>query len=189
MTQTNPQSDLPPQQAVKEAPHKPADDREEVYYDGSPLLRGELGKFSIYFLIAMVLIIGPLVLRFAADVRIPALVLAILILIGLLVLFFPILKLKTIKYRISNYRIDFERGLIAKNIDTLELWHVEDVRLHQSMLDRLLGCGTITIISKDDTTPKLDLHSLPDPRPLFEHLKQRIIAVKRQRGVIKMDVG
>ena len=31
--------------------------------------------------------------------------------------------------------------------------------------------------------------SLPNPRPLFETLKQRIIAVKRQRGVVKMDIG
>jgi membrane protein YdbS with pleckstrin-like domain len=189
MTQMNPQSDLPPQQSVSDAPHKPADDREEVYYDGSPLVRGELGHFSLFFIIGILLVIAPLILRFGFDFRIPWAVIAILILIGLIVIVFPVLKLKTIKYRISNYRIDFERGLIAKNIDTLELWHVEDVRLHQSMLDRLLGCGTITVISKDDTTPKLELHSLPDPRPLFEHLKQRIIAVKRQRGVIKMDVG
>jgi len=189
MTQTNQQSDLPPQQAINEQPHKPADDREEIYYDGSPLLRGELGQFSIYFIVGALLAIGSLVLRFAFDVHIPGLALGILVVLGLLVILFPVLKLKTIKYRISNYRIDYERGLISKNIDTLELWHVEDVRLHQSMTDRLLGCGTITIISKDDTTPQLDLHSLPNPRPLFEHLKQRIIAVKRQRGVIKMDVG
>jgi len=30
---------------------------------------------------------------------------------------------------------------------------------------------------------------VPNPRPLFENLKQRVIAVKRQRGVIKMDTG
>ena len=33
------------------------------------------------------------------------------------------------------------------------------------------------------------MHSIPHSRPLFEQLKQRIIAVKRQRGVIKMDSG
>jgi membrane protein YdbS with pleckstrin-like domain len=189
MTQVNPQSDLPPQGNLNEHPHKPADDREEVYYAGSPLLRGELGRCALYFVIGTVVIIGAILLQTMTEVHMPWWLMTLLILVGLAVIFWPVLLLKTIKYRISNYRIDFERGLIAKNIDTLELWHVEDVRLHQSVLDRLLGCGTITIISKDDTTPKLDLHSLPDPRPLFEHLKQRIIAVKRQRGVIKMDVG
>jgi hypothetical protein len=44
-------------------------------------------------------------------------------------------------------------------------------------------------MSNDKTTPQLVLHGLPKARPLFDALKQRIIAVKRQRGVIKMDVG
>jgi len=35
----------------------------------------------------------------------------------------------------------------------------------------------------------LELHGVPNPRQIFDNLKQRIIAVKRQRGVIKMDVG
>jgi uncharacterized membrane protein YdbT with pleckstrin-like domain len=137
-----------------------------------------------------VLIIGPLLLRFTSlDVRIPWWLLLAFAVLGLIVIGFPVLMLRSVRYRVSNYRIDFERGLISKNIDTLELWHVEDVKLHQSLLDRILGCGTITVISKDDTTPRLDLCGLPNPRPLFETLKQRIIAVKRQRGVIKMDVG
>jgi hypothetical protein len=37
--------------------------------------------------------------------------------------------------------------------------------------------------------PHLELHGIPNPRPLYEMLKQRVIAVKRQRGVIKMDPG
>jgi len=170
-------------------PHKPPDDREEVYYSGSPLLRGELGRFFLFALIGAVLIAGSLLLKFMTETPMPGWLVFALILIGIVLVAWPILMLKTITYRISNYRIDYERGLLSKNIDTLELWHVEDVRLHQSLLDRILNCGTITIITKDETTPKLDLRGLPDPRPLFDTLKQRIISVKRQRGVIKMDVG
>jgi uncharacterized membrane protein YdbT with pleckstrin-like domain len=101
----------------------------------------------------------------------------------------PLLMVRTIRYRITNYRIDYERGLLSRQIDTLELWHVEDIRFHQSLADRLLGVGTISVFSHDETTPQLDLHGLPHPRPVFDALKQRIIAVKRQRGVIKMDIG
>jgi uncharacterized membrane protein YdbT with pleckstrin-like domain len=101
----------------------------------------------------------------------------------------PVLMQRTVRYRVSNYRIDYERGLLSKTIDTLELWHVEDIRFHQTLLDRMLSTGTITVISHDDTTPQLVLRGVPNPRPLFETLKQRVIAVKRQRGVVKMDVG
>ena len=89
--------------------------------------------------------------------------------------------------RMTEMRVG--RGILGKRIDTLELWHVEDIRFEQSFLDRILGVGNLMVVSHDDTTPKLMMHGLPDPRRLFETLKQRVIAVKRQRGVVKMDVG
>jgi uncharacterized membrane protein YdbT with pleckstrin-like domain len=113
----------------------------------------------------------------------------VFVVLGLAVLFWPALMIRTIRYRISNYRIDFERGLLSKQIDTIELWHVEDISLHQSLTDRILGTGNITVVSHDETNPRLELIGVPNPRPLFEMMKQRIIAVKRQRGVIKMDIG
>ena len=111
------------------------------------------------------------------------------IVLAAICLLIPIIAIRTIRYRITNYRIDYERGLVSKNIDTLELWHVEDIKFHQGLLDRMLNTGDITVLSHDDTTPRLQLSGVPNPRPLFESLKQRIIAVKRQRGVIKMDTG
>jgi hypothetical protein len=170
-------------------PHRPADDREEVYYEGSPLIRGAVAKGVLWELLGIVLIAIPIVLHFVSRRQINLLVFVIPIVLGFIVLCIPALRALTFRYRITNYRIDYERGLIGKDIDTLELWHVEDITFHQSILDRLLGIGSIGIISHDMTTPKLVMHSLPMCRPLFEKLKQRIIAVKRQRGVVKMDTG
>jgi membrane protein YdbS with pleckstrin-like domain len=187
---TSPDSDLPPQTSLREeAPHKPADDREEVYFHGSPMLRGELGKLIGFTLIALILIAIPFIYYVAQDAWPNIIVTIACILLGLVLLFVPWIMTKMERYRISNYRIDFERGLLSRNIDTLELWHVNDIQFHQSVTDRILGVGTITIVSDDSTTPRLALKSLPQPRPIFDMLKQRIIAVKRQRGVIKMDHG
>ena len=61
--------------------------------------------------------------------------------------------------------------------------------IRQSLIDRMLNVGTIQIESDDRSTPHLLLRGLPSPRPLFDTVKTRIIAVKRQRGVIKMDMG
>ena len=91
---------------------------------------------------------------------------------------------RSMRYRISNYRIDYERGVFSKDIDTLELWHVEDLKFHQSLLDRILRIGGITVVSHDDTTPKLLLRALPNPRPIYEQLRDAIIDISRQRGVI-----
>src|SRR4051812_17641427 len=106
-------------------PHKPADDREEVYFHGSPMLRGEIARFILFIVIGAVLILLP----FGIDLfsgpgrNVPWWVYVGLILLGLIVMVIPILRVKSVGYRISNYRIDYERGILSKNIDTLELWH------------------------------------------------------------------
>jgi membrane protein YdbS with pleckstrin-like domain len=170
-------------------PHTPADDKEEVYFEGSPLLRGDLGRLFIAAVIAALLVAIPILNSRFGWFPMRPWVWLIFIGLAIVCLLIPIIMIRTVRYRITNYRIDFERGLLSKNIDTLELWHVEDIHFHQSLLDRLVNTGDITILSHDDTTPRLHLNGVPNPRPLFENLKQRIIAVKRQRGVIKMDTG
>ena len=181
-------SDIPPPRD-DEKPHKPADDKEEIYFQGSPLLRGEVGRLVLFALLGALCIAGPFLYRVIFDRPVPWWAYLIGLLLGLLLLLIPWFLIKSIRYRISNYRIDFERGILSRSIDTLELWHVEDISFHQSLLDRMLNVGTITIRSTDDSTPVLPLHGVPNPRPLFDSLKQRVIAVKRQRGVIKMDMG
>ena len=178
---------LPPEQipTPEDRPHKPADDREEVYYEGSPLLRGDLLKLFGWGLLAGALIAGGIALCYWAY----WIVGVVLVVIGILALFVPVVLVRSTRYRISNYRIDYERGIFSRRIDTLELWHVEDIRFSQSLLDRIMSVGNIEVISHDETTPKLMLHGLPNPRNVFDQLKQRIISVKRQRGVIKMDMG
>jgi membrane protein YdbS with pleckstrin-like domain len=169
-----------------EAPHKPADDREVVYFEGNPLLRGNPGTLALWFTIAAAMLAAGAAGMYYWKIWWLALIGAGAACICIIL---PILYIRRVHYRISNYRIDYERGVFSKTIDTLELWHVDDIRLHQSLLDRILRVGTITIMSNDKTTPRLPLHGLPSPRPIFDNLKQRIIAVKRQRGVIKMDMG
>jgi membrane protein YdbS with pleckstrin-like domain len=182
---TNPPPAKP--QPTVPGPHSEPDNQEEVYFDGSPPLRGILGQTLIFDLIFIILLAsGIMLLKQHMD---PGWIGLVLILISLSMPGIPLLKTRSIRYRVTNYRIDFERGFFGKSIDTMELWHVEDLHFHQSLMDRILGVGTITVISHDDTMPQLELHGIPNPRPLYETLKQRVIAVKRQRGVIKMDPG
>jgi membrane protein YdbS with pleckstrin-like domain len=170
-------------------PHKPADDTEQIYFEGSPMLRAEIGRGIFWILLGVIVIAAPIAASVWEKHSLPWWIYLAAVIVGLVLFLIPWLRVKSVRYRISNYRIDYQRGLIGRSIDTLELWHVEDVRFYQSILDRILGVGSITVLSHDDTTPKLVLRGLPNPRPLFDSIKQRIIAVKRQRGVVKMDTG
>ena len=161
------------------------DDREVVFYEGSPALRSALGTLLGAGLVALVLIGGSIF--FASPHRwwIPI----VGLLLGTVAVVLPIFLVRAVRYRITSYRIDYERGLLSKSIDTLELWHVEDLNFRQSLWERLLNVGRIKIISHDISTPELVLRGLPNPRPVFEALKERVIVVKRQRGVVKLDAG
>jgi len=186
------QASLPPDEGAIAAgqgtgPHSEPDDREEIYYEGSPPARGHSGRLCLFALGSIVLLaIAALLFYQHAG---PIWLKVILIFIALDLPAIPVLWAKTVRYRVSNYRIDYERGVLSRQIDTLELWHVEDLHFYQSLLDRILGVGSITIYSRDETMPTLKLVGLPKPRPLYETLKQRVIAVKRQRGVLKVDPG
>src|SRR5687768_4812841 len=185
---TQPTNPADPMSSPAAASNKAPDDREVVYYEGSPQIRGELGAMFGWGVLGLVLIALGVLSWLLAWWAFWWLSL-IMIVAGVVILLIPLAVAKSTHYRISNYRIDFERGLLSKKIDTLELWHVDDINFRQSLLDRILGVGTISVFSDDQTTPNLKVSGIPNPRPLFDALKQRIIAVKRQRGVIKMDVG
>jgi membrane protein YdbS with pleckstrin-like domain len=177
-----------PDPVADDRPHRPADDTEQVYFEGSPMLRAQASRIVAWTFVAAVLIAAIFGVRYVSPSA-PWWISLILVVLALIALCIPLITTRTIRYRITNYRIDYGTGLLSRNIDTMELWHVEDIRLHQSLLDRMLGVGTIIVYSHDDTTPQLNLHGLPDPMALFNVLKQRVIAVKRQRGVVKMDSG
>ena len=191
MSQIPPASPKPNSAFEESGPHREADDHEEVYYEGSPMIRGQLGHVVLWTLIGLLLICAPFVYsRLQKDHYWPIWWITLTcVILGLIFLGIPVLIVKSLRYRITNYRIDYEKGIFGKRIDTLELWHVEDIKFHQTMVDRIFGIGTITIQSHDPTTPVLAMRALPNARHLFDQLKQRIIAVKRQRGVVKMDTG
>jgi len=187
---TTPPSAAPAAPAAT-GPHAPPDHDEIVYYEGSPLVRGSLAHLFLFGFLGLLLFAIPILVKIIDNDKEfpPLLISAICVVGGILLFLVPAIRTKTVRYRITNYRIDYERGLLARNIDTLELWHVEDLHFHQSLLGRLLNVGSILVTSRDETLPKLELHSLPNPRPLYETLKQRVIAVKRQQGVLKVDPG
>lgn len=171
---------------VESDPHRPPADKEEVYFDGSPSMKGEVGTLIVCGLVGLVLLAVGVVVVMQAGWGYWWVVLVALVL-GVVVLGYPVVTTRLLRYKITNYRIDYERGLLSKSIDTLELWHVEDIQFRQSLWGRMLGVGTLVVISHDDTTPSLEMKGLPEPRKLFDVLKQRVISVKRQRGVLKLD--
>ena len=87
------------------------------------------------------------------------------------------------RYRLTNQRLFAETGLIAKNLEEVELFRVKDVTLRQGVLDRLLGVGTVTVLSTDDTAPELALAGVRDPLAAKEALRTAFRAARQREGM------
>ena len=85
----------------------------------------------------------------------------------------------TTRYKVNTQRVEFERGVFSKTVDSLELWRVLDVRYKQTLLDRVLGNAKIILIGTDQTDPEMVMHGLPNHRKLFEQLRDAVQCARR----------
>ncbi len=158
---------------------------EQVFFDGSPSWVGRTGAFLGSFLVAALLLVIPIALQTGGHgqwwLTAGGIVLAIF------VVMVQVAFQKSLRYRITNYRIDYQRGIITRRIDSLELWYVDHISLRQNLLERLSGTGTIELTTDDEKMPHLTLRSIPAAMEVLNHLKASSLVAKRQRGLIELD--
>ena len=110
-----------------------------------------------------------------------------LFLAGAIMLSYVYLWLKGLRYKITNRVIEREQGVFTKRTDSLDLGRVKDIELVRSFSARILGIGTLEVYSSDRTDPELRLEALPRPQPIYEQLRDAVIAISQRRGVMPMD--
>jgi membrane protein YdbS with pleckstrin-like domain len=106
--------------------------------------------------------------------------LAVIGLVWILVLH---LTRKASRYKLTDRTIDYESGVFSKQIETLQLWRVQDIDFQQSLLERILGIARIRVFTKDVTDPELVLRGLPASREIFDKLKDATELARQQRVI------
>ena len=64
---------------------------------------------------------------------------------------YPFIKMKTDEFAITNKRIIVKTGFLSRKTLEMNLSKIESVNVDQSILARILGFGTITIIGTGGT--------------------------------------
>ena len=103
--------------------------------------------------------------------------------IGLILLARAWYLVASTRYRLTTQRLFAQTGLIAKNLEEVELFRVKDVTLSQGMLDRMLGTGTVTVLSTDDTAPRLALAGIREPLAAKEAIRTAFRAARQREGM------
>ena len=106
------------------------------------------GPVLAAFVIVAALLVGEVLIpggREAAIERLAAAVLAVVLLMWWLM--YPLLKWRTTRYELTTRRMRLRTGVVARNGSDIPLSRVTDVSFRKSLLDRLLGCGTLIVES------------------------------------------
>ena len=97
------------------------------------------------------------------------------------------LNWKNTVYRITNDRIEFERGIFSKSVQNMDLWRVKDIDFNQSLVQRLFGLGRIHIETSDKDIPIIDIGPIKGARDLYNKLKKAELDADRRRGVVHIE--
>lgn len=155
--------------------------KREMLYEGNPSWKAYIGYYLAAGILALIVI--AIMSRFAETTRGKVLGVLIPIAIAAVFLFGLHLWRKSIKFRVSNTVIEYERGLLSKRIDVVQLWRVKDVVYKQSLVDRILSIAHIGIVTSDATNPNFDIVGMPASRQLFESLRDSIEIQRQAKNV------
>jgi membrane protein YdbS with pleckstrin-like domain len=79
------------------------------------------------------------------------------------------------RLEIRPTEILWTHGLLAKNYTEISMSSVRTVRVHQSLLQRMLGAGDLVIFTTGDD-PELAVRGLPRPNEIRDHIRQSATA-------------
>ena len=104
-----------------------------------------------------------------------------------LILLMKVVRLKMICYEVTADRIEYSRGVLDRRVDNLDMFRVTDLKLRRSLLDCMLGIGTVGLITTDKTDPKFTFEKLRNCRLLYDIIKRASLAADRRTGVVHLE--
>jgi len=110
--------------------------------------------------------------------------------LAILVVVFLVAKavmLKMIYYEVTADRIEWSRGILDRRVDNLDMFRVIDLKLRRSLLDCILGVGTVGLITTDKTDPQFVFEKIRDSRRLYDIIKRASLEADRRSAVVHLE--
>lgn len=92
------------------------------------------------------------------------------------------------RYILTESKLITRIGLLSLREDEIELYRVYDKSMKLPFGQRIVGCGTITLLSKDSDTPTKILQSVKNPREVKRLLDEAIQAQRDKYSVRGRDM-
>ncbi len=99
------------------------------------------------------------------------------------------LDVRCTRYTLTTQRLQLETGVFSKHLEEIELYRIKDSELHRPFIQRLVGLGTVRVLSSDATMPEMFVHSVPKADGVRELIREHVEKVRKARGVRELDVN
>ncbi len=110
-----------------------------------------------------------------------------LTMLAIILLLIKIAQLKMTRYEVSVDRIEWSRGIFDRKVDNLDMFRVIDLKLRRSLLDCIVGIGTVTVITTDKSDPEFTFEKIRNPRGLYDAIKKASLDADRHSNVIHIE--
>lgn len=88
------------------------------------------------------------------------------------------------RYILTETKLITKVGLLSLKEDEIELYRIYDMSLQLPLGQRIFGCGTITLLSKDSDTPAKEIRFVKKPREA-KRLIDNAVTVQRDKYYVR----
>lgn len=138
-----------------------------IIFEGRENLKSYLGAFILLGIFSLLLVTLPLTICLAIYIFVRA---------------------KTTIYKITTSRVDIERGFFSTNLDSIELWRINDIRYSRGLIQKLTNACTITLITQDKLNGVTFLNGFTasQGREIFEKLQTAISESRKSNKIVSL---
>ncbi|MCO6454213.1 MAG: PH domain-containing protein [Pirellulaceae bacterium] len=155
---------------------------DEVLWEGGYSAQGMIGTWLLAGIGSVVLLVAAVALFVTTGPvgLIPLVALAVLwIVLGCILAYHKL----SVSYSLTSQRFLHRSGILRQVTDRIEVIDMDDVSFEQGLLQRMVGVGTIHIVSSDRSHPELTLHGIADVKHVAELMDDTRRAERRRRGL------
>ena len=159
---------------------------ERDLFSGHPAMIYSVGQFLPFLIVAAVAIVIGYAMseRYIpkTDTNILILIAGVLVACGaILLVYFS--RSRTVHYRVTTQRIKFERGVLSKVQESLELFRIDHFELRKPLGSRVLGYGSLHLYSSDAELENFSIYGVHHLEELADQLRECQLRERARRGL------
>lgn len=113
--------------------------------------------------------------------------LSCILIVPIPIAFWSWLALRCTNYVLTSERLRVTTGVFSRRSEELELYRVKDLTVEEPFLQRLVGCGRLTLHTSDRTNPTLVLAAMRNVSALRDTVRGQVERLRNAKGVREID--